>query len=207
MDQSNSTAVIRAAINIFLCIAIGVSLFQELNFTSNAESPEQPVEPVAEINQNGTKVDGLVILSTDHFRKEFKELLIQKDYNIEIKEFPFEGNEYWINLFLTHGHILVVFFMVSRYQSEQDQSKKTKLMIVGMVLVFGWMFFIPQFKTKRLGLEYKGVVVYQRDTFIKEQLATKIGVYEQNSIFDLDPIPESPQPAKAVVVEQPEPEK
>ena len=57
MDQSNSTAVIRAAINIFLCIAIGVSLFQELNFTSTAESPEQPVEPVAEINQNGQKVD------------------------------------------------------------------------------------------------------------------------------------------------------
>lgn len=168
MNQPNSTAFIRSAINVFLCIAIGVSLFQELDFSSTTATAEKPTEPVAEINQNGTKVDGLVILTTEHFRKDFKDLMIEKDYNIEIKEFPFEGNEYWINMFLTHGHMLVVFFLVSKYQSEQDQSKKTKLMILGMALVFGWMFFTPQLKTKRVGLEYKGVIVYQRDTFIKD---------------------------------------
>ena len=101
---------------------------------------------------NGTKVDGLVILSTDKFKKEFKELLIEKDYNLEIKDYPFEDTEYWINLFLTHGHMLVVFLLVSKFQGEQDQSKKTKLMILGMVLVFGWMFLSPQLKTQRLGL-------------------------------------------------------
>jgi hypothetical protein len=94
----------------------------------------------------------LVILSTDKFRKQFKDLLIEKEYNIEIKEFTFEGEEYWINLFLTHGHIVVVFFLVSKYQSEQDQGRKTKLMMLGMVLVFGWMMGSPYLKTQRLGL-------------------------------------------------------
>ncbi len=69
-----------------------------------------------------------------------------------MKEFPFEGNEYWINMFLTHGHMLVVFFLVSKYQAENDQSRKTKLMAFGMILVFGWMFFSPYLKTQRLGL-------------------------------------------------------
>ena len=71
-------------------------------------------------------------------------------------------------MFLTHGHILVVFFLVSKYQSEEDQSKKTKWMILGMILVFGWMFLSPSLKTQRLGLEYRGVVVYQKDTFTKD---------------------------------------
>ena len=63
-------------------------------------------------------------------------------------------------MFLTHGHMVVVFFLVSRYQSETDQSKKTKWMILGMALVFGWMFLAPNLKPKRLGLEFKGVKVY-----------------------------------------------
>lgn len=151
----DSTTLIRSGINVFLCIAIGISLFQELNLTSTTPTdPNQTTttETAPTINENGTRIDGLVILSTEHFRKEFKDLQIEKDYNIEIKDYPFEGNEYWINMFLTHGHMLVVFLMVSKYQNEQDQSKKTKLMILGMVLVFGWMFVSPQLKTRRLGL-------------------------------------------------------
>jgi uncharacterized membrane protein len=106
-----------------------------------------------------------VILSTDGFRKPFKDLLIEKQFNLEVKEFTFEGNEYWVNLFLSHGHMIVVFFLVSRYQAEQDQGRKTKLMILGMVLVFGWMIATPYLKTQRLGLEYKGVKVYEKNSF------------------------------------------
>ena len=96
-------------------------------------------------------------------------------------------------MFLTHGHMVLVFLMISKYQGEQDQSKKTKLMIIGMVLVFGWMFVSPQLKTRRVGLEYKGVVVYQRDEFNKDELATKLAAYEEDSIFDLDLLPETPK--------------
>ena len=86
--------------------------------------------------------------------------------------------------------MLVVFFLVSKYQAEQDQSSKTKIMILGMVLVFGWMFASPHLKTKRLGLEYQGHLVYQRDTFSKDELWAKIAVYEEESVFGLEPLPE-----------------
>lgn len=67
-------------------------------------------------------------------------------------------------------------------------------MMLGMALVFGWMFFSPQLKTQRLGLEYKGVRVYQRDDFNKDEIAAKLASYEEDSVFGLDPIPE-PAPA------------
>lgn len=101
-------------------------------------------------------------------------MLIEKQYNIEIKDFPFEGNEYWLNMFFNHGHMLVVFFLVSRYQAEQDQGKKTKLMLLGMVLVFGWMMATPYLKPQRLGLQYKGQKIYERDSFDAKEIFGKI---------------------------------
>ena len=65
-----------------------------------------------------------------------------------------------------------------------------KIMVLGMALVLGWMFFSPQLKNQRLGLEYKGVRVYQRDDFNKDQLVTKLTAYEEDSAFGLDPLPE-----------------
>ena len=73
-QQPNSTTLVRAAINVFIAVAIGVSLFQEFSFLS-----EKPVDNTdsaseskpAEVNVNGTKVDGLVILSTDKFKRNF----------------------------------------------------------------------------------------------------------------------------------------
>ena len=48
-----------------------------------------------------------------------------------------------------------------------------------MLLVFGWMFVTPGLKTQRVGLEYKGVRVYQRDEFVKEEVWSKITAYEE----------------------------
>ena len=85
--------------------------------------------------------------------------------------------------------MVIVFLLINKYQNEQDQSKKTKFMIFGMVVVFGWLFFAPHFKTQRLGLEYKGVRVYQRNEFVKSEIINKIEIYEEDSAFDLDPMP------------------
>lgn len=68
MDHSNATQVIKGAINVFILIAIAISLFQELNF-STSPSTDTPAAPVPEVNVNGTKVEGLVIITSDHFRK------------------------------------------------------------------------------------------------------------------------------------------
>lgn len=176
----DATQTIKTAINLFIVAAVVISLLQELDFgsSSTSENPNQPATPVAEVPANGTKVEGLLILSTDNFRKPFKELLIEKNYNLEIKEFPFEGNEKYLNMFLTHGHMLVVFFLVSKYQSEQDQGRKTKIMMLGMLVVFGWMFATPYLKTQRLGLEYRGQIIYQKDTFDAQEVFAKIEEYD-----------------------------
>lgn len=90
-------------------------------------------------------------------------------------------------MFLTHGHMLVVFFLVSKYQSEQDQGRKTKIMMLGMLVVFGWMFATPYLKTQRLGLEYRGQMIYQKDTFEANEIFAKIEEYDEVSTFDLEP--------------------
>lgn len=51
-------------------------------------------------------------------------------------------------------------------------------MVLGMVLVFGWMYLSPTLKPKRLGLEFKGVKVYLNEQFVKDEIAAKIEVYE-----------------------------
>ncbi|CAM6006148.1 unnamed protein product [Sphagnum balticum] len=200
-----NTNIVKSAINVFLIIAVAVSLFQELNFTTTA-NPDQPQEPVPEINSNGTKVEGLTILATDKFHKSFKDLLIRIDYNIEIKEYPFEGEEYWVNLFLTHGHIMVVFFLVGKYQSEQDQARKTKLMGIGMVLVIAWMFLTPYIKPQRFALEYKGVKTLESEVFVEEDVLKMIGEYDDIAAFVIDDIQEAKKSARVaeeVIVEEP----
>lgn len=76
--------MIKSAINIFLVAAVVFSLFQELDFGSSAAptGTDAPAAAVPEIPANGTKVEGLIILSTDNFRRPFKELLIEKNYNL-----------------------------------------------------------------------------------------------------------------------------
>ena len=76
MDQSNSTTVVKTAITIFIFVAIGISLFQELSFVSKSDAAQEEAAPKPEINVNGTQVEGLYILTTDKFRGQFKELLI-----------------------------------------------------------------------------------------------------------------------------------
>ena len=88
-------------------------------------------------------------------------------------------------MFLTHGHVLVVFFLVNKYQAEQEQGRKTKIMIFGMLLVFGWMFASPSLRTQRLGLEYKGVKIYEKDIFEPTEIFARIQEYDEVSTFDL----------------------
>ena len=74
MNQPTSTTLVRTGINIFIALAIGVSLFQELNFLAEkpqTEADDAPAKKVPQVPENGTKVEGLVILSTDRFKSNF----------------------------------------------------------------------------------------------------------------------------------------
>jgi hypothetical protein len=71
-------------------------------------------------------------------------------------------------MFLTHGHIIVVFFLVSKYQAQTDEGKKTKMMMIGMVFVFAWMFGTPYLKEQRFSIAYKGTKVYESDQLVED---------------------------------------
>ena len=73
-------------------------------------------------------------------------------------------------------------------------------MMIGMVLVFAWMFGAPYLRTQRLGLQYKGQIVYQKNTFDSDEVAQKLAEYDEASIFDLDP-PQVQETVKAKLVE------
>jgi hypothetical protein len=83
--------------------------------------------------------------------------------------------------------MIVVFFLVSKYQAEQDQGRKTKLMIFGMILVFGWMFASPHLRSKKLGLQYKGQKIYENDVFVSKDIADKLAEYDEIDTFGLEP--------------------
>lgn len=56
-----------------------------------------------------------------------------------------------------------------------------------MLLVFGWMMATPYLKPQRLGLEYKGQKIYERNTFDAKEIFSKIVEYDEVSTFDLEP--------------------
>ena len=61
--MNSSTEVVKSGITVFLVVAVAVSLFQEINFGGSTK-PAEAQAAVADVPVNGTKVDGLVILST-----------------------------------------------------------------------------------------------------------------------------------------------
>jgi hypothetical protein len=58
-------------------------------------------------------------------------------------------------------------------------------MILGMVLVVGWMFLTPQLKTQRLALDYKGQRVYEKDVFIPNDIEKQLADYNELDTFGL----------------------
>lgn len=109
---------------------------------------------------------------------------------MEIKPYEFQGAEYWINMVLTYGHILVVYVLMNRYQSEQDAGKKKKLMMIGVVAVLGWFFLSPQLKTHRVALEVNGAIVYQSDVLVEKDLIDKIAEFDDLVAFGRDDLEE-----------------
>jgi hypothetical protein len=47
-------------------------------------------------------------------------------------------------------------------------------MYIGIALVFGWMFLLPQFKQSKLSVEVKGVSVYSKNKIVPNELISAI---------------------------------
>lgn len=180
--MQNTTAIVRSTINVFILIAIAISLFQELSLVNRNQTPvgdgttseSTDTASTKQVELNGTRVEGIVLRVTDKFHGPVKEMLIKHEYNVEIKSYEFQGPEYWLNMALNYGHVIVVYILMGRYQSETDAGRKKKIMILGIGLVLGWFFLTPHLKTQRIAVEVNGSLIYQKDTLIEQEIVEKI---------------------------------
>lgn len=62
--------------------------------------------------------------------------------------------------------MLIVYFLMNKYQTETDGGMKTKIMIVGVLLTIGWFLGTPYIKPQRIALQVNGRITYERDTII-----------------------------------------
>ncbi len=77
-------------------------------------------------------------------------------------------------MLLNYGHMIVMWFMMTKYKAEQNESNKKKIMILGFVLVFGWMIAGNVFKPQSITIEYENKEMYSSDTIVKADIISKI---------------------------------
>jgi hypothetical protein len=116
--------------------------------------------------------------------------LAQKQLNIEIVSYEFQGNDYWMNMIASWGHVAIIFYFMTRHKNETDGGKKRTIMIMGAVAVVGWFYFSPKLKPQRFAIEVKGMKVYERDYFMDEEVANILEEHE----FEIDEMNENSKP-------------
>ena len=50
------------------------------------------------------------------------------------------------------GHVILFYFLLTKYKSETDESMKKKILIGGAIAVFGWFYISANMKPQRLAL-------------------------------------------------------
>jgi len=143
-----------------------------------APSVTTPTGESVPLEPTGPKLQGIRIQSSDKFQTPLKELLAKKQLNIEIVQYEFQGNEYWVSMIANWGHMVLIFFFMSKHKSETDEGKKKKIMIVGALAVVAWFYFSPQLKPQRFAVEVNGSKVYEKDYLIEEEVASALEEYE-----------------------------
>ena len=75
---------------------------------------------------------------------------------------------------LTYGHMLIVYILMGKYKSEQNQNTKNKIMFGGAVFVMGWMFLSPSLKDFRVTVEVNGVKKYDHNEIMPSKFIEAI---------------------------------
>jgi hypothetical protein len=70
-----------------------------------------------------------------------------------------------MNMVFNWGHIILIYFLMSKYKMETDDGKKKKIMIGGALAVVVWFYASSQFRPQALGVEVHGSKVYDKDYF------------------------------------------
>ncbi len=63
------------------------------------------------------------------------------------------------------GHIVLIYFLMTKYKTETNDATKKKIMIGGALAVVAWFYLSSQFRPQALAVEVHGSKVYDRDYF------------------------------------------
>ena len=72
---------------------------------------------------------------------------------------------------------------MNKYKSETNDANKKKIMFLGAILVFGWMFAGSYLKPQRVSIEFENVEIYQSDRIVKSDIIGKIAEYDDMDSF------------------------
>lgn len=125
------TNVIKTFLDLFIAASLLITFGQDIyrmtaSTTSPARSPSHGESPADEtiVNEpempSTPEVEGIVILVTDNLRKPLQELLAAEKYNIKTDSYKFDGPEWWFDTVLTYGHMVIVYFLMSKYKAESN---------------------------------------------------------------------------------------
>jgi cell division septal protein FtsQ len=66
---------------------------------------------------------------------------------------------------LTYGHFAVAMYIYSNFKNPQNsQSKKIKIVVVGLVVLFGWLYLSPRFGYEKIKIiNSSGNVLYHSE--------------------------------------------
>jgi hypothetical protein len=78
--------------------------------------------------------------------------LVKNEFNVEIKPYEFQGPDYWFNMFLNYGHVLIIYLLMGKYKTETDEPLKKKIMFAGIAFVAAWFLLTPMIKPQKIAI-------------------------------------------------------
>ena len=111
-------------------------------------------------------------------------MLNHEGYNVKIEDYKFEGQEWWLTAIIDYGHIFVVYYLMSKYQTENDTNKKRKILITGALLVCLWFTVLPSLKPNRISIQIEGSEVYNNEEVIASEIVPVIADHADFQAFD-----------------------
>ena len=69
-----------------------------------------------------------------------------------MESYKFEGADWWFEMIINYGHIVLVYMLMSKYKTETNAQTKKIIMFGGGALMLVWLFLLPQFKQAKLSI-------------------------------------------------------
>ena len=77
-------------------------------------------------------------------------------------------------MIINYGHAAIMYWLLTQYKAETNDSRKRMIMFGGGAVIFLWLFVMPQFKIDRLAFEIDGRNVYTSEQVVSDEIISVI---------------------------------